>query len=75
MEKDPKKIDNFIDSLELFGIGASWGGFESLILQADLKKIRYFEKFKNSTLIRLAIGLENPDDLIEDLNNAFIKLN
>ena len=74
-EKDPKKIDNFIDSLELFGIGASWGGFESLVLQADLKKIRYFEKFKNSTLIRLAIGLENPDDLIDDLNNAFMKLN
>ena len=73
-EKDPKKIDKFIDSLELFGIGASWGGFESLVLQADLEKIRNFESFKNSTLIRLAIGLENPDDLIDDLNKAFNQL-
>ena len=75
LEKNPKKIDKFIDSLELFGIGASWGGFESLVLQADLEDIRKFENFKNSTLIRLAIGLENPDDLINDLNNAFTKLN
>lgn len=74
-EKDPKKIDKFIDSLELFGIGASWGGFESLILHADLKNIRYFDNFKHSTLIRLAIGLENPEDLIDDLNKALNKLN
>ena len=71
---EQRKIDKFIDSLELFGIGASWGGFESLVLQADLEQIRNFESFKNSTLIRLAIGLENPDDLIDDLNKAFNKL-
>ena len=71
---DQKRVDKFIDSLKLFGIGASWGGFESLVLQADLKKIRQFNSFNKSTLIRLGIGLEDPDDLIEDLNNAFKKL-
>ena len=71
---EQSKIDKFIDSLELFGIGASWGGFESLVLPAEVKKIRRFDTFKNSALIRLAIGLENPDDLIDDLNRSFAKL-
>jgi len=39
-----------------------------------LKKIRQFKSFNKSTLIRLGIGLEDPDDLIEDLNNALKKL-
>ena len=38
-EKNLKKIDKFIDNLKFFGIGASWGGFESLILESDLNKI------------------------------------
>ena len=74
-EKNLKKIDKFIDNLKFFGIGASWGGFESLILESDLNKIRKFKTFQNRTLIRLAIGLEEPEDLIADLREAFKKIN
>ena len=74
-EKNLKKIDKFIDALKLFGIGASWGGFESLILEADLDKIRHFKTFQNRKLIRLAIGLEEPEDLIADLRQAFKEIN
>ena len=70
-KKSSKKIDKFVDALQLFGIGASWGGFESLILEADLDKIRHFKTFQNRKLIRLAIGLEEPEDLIADLRQAF----
>ena len=69
--KDLEKVDRFIDNLNLFGIGASWGGFESLVLEADLEQIRDHKTFKDGTLIRLAIGLEDPNDLINDLSLAF----
>ena len=72
---DIKTVDKFIDSLELFGIGASWGGFESLVLEADIHKIRNHKTYKNGTLIRLAIGMENPKDLMDDLDQAFKKIN
>ena len=68
-------VDKFIDSLKLFGIGASWGGFESLVLEADIHKIRNHKTYKNGTLIRLAIGMENPKDLMDDLDQAFKKIN
>ena len=42
-----------------------------LILEADLDKIRNFKTFQNRKLIRLAIGLEEPEDLIADLRQAF----
>ena len=51
------------------------GGFESLILEADLDKIRKFKTFQNRKLIRLAIGLEEPEDLIADLRQAFKEIN
>jgi cystathionine beta-lyase len=59
----------FVDHLELFGIGASWGGFESL---ATLPTIpRSAKPWKaEGTLVRLHIGLEDPDDLIADLEAA-----
>ena len=41
------------------------------ILEADLDKIRHFKTFQNRKLIRLAIGLEEPEDLIADLRQAF----
>ncbi len=59
----------FVDHLELFGIGASWGGFESL---ATLPTIpRSAKPWKaEGPLVRLHIGLEDPDDLIADLEAA-----
>ncbi|GAA4719201.1 cystathionine beta-lyase [Sphingomonas lutea] len=59
----------FIDSLELFGIGYSWGGFESLVLPAD--PVRTVSEPPAANLVRLHVGLEDPRDLIADLANAF----
>ncbi|MEZ5713293.1 MAG: cystathionine beta-lyase [Sphingobium sp.] len=65
----------FIDSLRHFGIGYSWGGYESLALPVDLHSIRTAKKWTvQEPLIRLHIGLENCEDLIEDLEQAFRKL-
>ena len=55
----------FVDRLELFGIGYSWGGYESLALPVDPRRTVAQAPAKN--LVRLHIGLEDPDDLIADL--------
>lgn len=67
-----------VDSLELFGIGYSWGGFESLALPFDPASIRDASPWprtgwnENDRLgIRLSIGLEDPADLIADLERGF----
>jgi cystathionine beta-lyase len=57
-----------IDALELFGIGFSWGGFESLVIPADPERMRTAVPWSaEGPLVRLHIGLEDPDDLIADL--------
>lgn len=62
---DPAKL---VDRLELFGIGYSWGGFESLAMVA--KPYRTVSAPPVSKLVRIHIGLEDPDDLIADLASA-----
>jgi cystathionine beta-lyase len=58
----------FIDGLGLFGIGASWGGFESLAILAHVDAIRTAIPWRaEGPLVRLHIGLEDADDLIADL--------
>ncbi|MEH6477971.1 MAG: PLP-dependent transferase, partial [Sneathiella sp.] len=65
----------FMDHLELFGMGYSWGGFESLVIYADPSSYRTATKWDNTNpLIRLHIGLEDPDDLIADLKAGFDRL-
>jgi cystathionine beta-lyase len=59
----------FVNSLELFGIGFSWGGYESLVLPVDPH--RTVSKAPAPNLVRLHIGLEDADDLIADLAAAF----
>ncbi|MEH6756089.1 MAG: cystathionine beta-lyase [Parasphingorhabdus sp.] len=62
----------FIDALTIFGIGYSWGGFESLALPVDPAKHRTATDWTmTGALVRLHIGLEDPDDLIDDLAKAF----
>jgi cystathionine beta-lyase len=60
-----------IDALQLFGIGYSWGGYESLAVPADPERIRTATDWRpEGPLVRLHIGLEDVDDLIEDLAQA-----
>ena len=65
----------FIDALALFGIGASWGAYESLAIPFDCAKFRSATKWNpGGPAVRLHIGLEDPDDLIEDLEQGLAKL-
>ena len=60
-----------IDTLDLFGIGYSWGGFESLAIPADPARIRTIApRDYAGPLVRLQIGLEDPTDLIADLDRG-----
>lgn len=67
-------LDGFIDELKLFGIGASWGGYESLIMPVSPNRqtTNQWDQFQNS-MVRLHIGLEDPEDLIEDLKYSLNK--
>ena len=60
-----------IDALEHFGIGYSWGGYESLAIPADPGRIRTATEWKaEGPVVRLQIGLEDTDDLIADLERG-----
>ena len=63
-----------IDGYELFGLGYSWGGFESLVVPADLRNGRSIRRWSGGPLVRYNIGLEHPDDLIRDLAAGFARL-
>jgi len=60
-----------IDALDLFGIGYSWGGYESLALPVDPARHRTATRWDAGPLVRLSIGLEDPADLIADLDRGF----
>jgi len=69
------RINAMLDSMRLFGMGWSWGGFESLIIPI------YPERVQTATVwapggpcLRLAIGLEDADDLIADLEQGIARL-
>jgi cysteine-S-conjugate beta-lyase len=62
----------FVDALTLFGIGASWGGYESLIIPFDCTAVRTATQWApGGPTVRLHIGLEAVDDLIADLERGF----
>ena len=65
----------FVDALQLFGIGSSWGGFESLVTVVHAEHYRTATQWNpGGPTVRLHIGLEDPADLIADLEQAFEKL-
>lgn len=68
-------VDAFVDGLELFGIGFSWGGYESLILPFDCSGVRSATRWAaEGPALRLSIGLEDVADLKEDLEAGFARL-
>ena len=71
-EQSKNKVYKMIDNLKLFKLGFSWGGYESLILPVFPKNERKIAKWKEKgILLRLHVGLENVDDLINDLFKSF----
>ena len=74
---DPAASGQLADALDLFGIGYSWGGFESLALPVFPKEYREVMEAPGGgarPMLRLSIGLEDPDDLIADLANGLSQL-
>jgi cystathionine beta-lyase len=64
-----------LDGLELFGLGYSWGGYESLVLPFDCKSYRTATPWRTEgPALRFSIGLEDIDDLKEDLDAGFARL-
>jgi cystathionine beta-lyase len=69
------QVDAFIDALRLFGIGASWGGFESLVQPTNPARLRTATRWQaEGPTLRFHIGLEDPRDLIADLANGFARM-
>jgi cystathionine beta-lyase len=66
---DSAARDRLIDSLELFGIGYSWGGFESLAVPSEPIRTATDPQW-DGPMVRIQIGLEDPTDLIDDLAKA-----
>jgi cystathionine beta-lyase len=68
-------ISAFLNGMELFGMGYSWGGYESLILPTDPEKLRTASTWSaRGPLIRIHAGLEDVGDLIADLERGLTRL-
>jgi cystathionine beta-lyase len=67
-------VDAMLNSLRLFGMGASFGGFESLAIPMDSTRLRTLTKSPDSRYVRLHVGLEDPADLIADLEQGLGRL-
>jgi cystathionine beta-lyase len=67
-----ERVNAMLNSLELFGMGWSWGGFESLIIPTFPERTRAVTKWNAAgPCLRLAVGLDDPHYLIEDLEKGF----
>ena len=70
-----EKVERFVESLELFTLGYSWGGFESLVTLADLDRYgRTAVPWTGGPVVRLQIGLEDPQDLLDDLRQGLARI-
>lgn len=64
----------FVDGLRCFALGYSWGGYESLVVPANLRGARTVRPWTGGPLVRLQVGLEEPADLIADLAEGFERI-
>lgn len=71
LDGEERDAEAFLNALRLFGLGHSWGGFESLAAFGELDHCRTVKPWTEGPVLRLHIGLENVDDLIEDLERGF----
>ncbi len=70
-----KQVAAMLDGFRLFGLGFSWGGYESLLIDCNEQGNRTAVPWTDpGVLLRLSIGLEHPDDLIADLDDGFARL-
>ena len=68
-------LDSALSSLKVFAIGASWGGVRSLIAPMSVKSDRLVRTWPDApTMLRISIGLEDPEDLWADLATLFGEL-
>lgn len=75
-DHDEAALARMIDGYRLFGLGASWGGFESLVLHQKPEQFRTAVPWRGpGLLVRFHIGLEDPEDLMADLAAGFDRLN
>jgi cystathionine beta-lyase len=72
-EYSETQLAAFIDSLELFHLGFSWGGYKSLLTASKVKRATP-SRYAGKTIIRLNIGLEDGEDLISDLEQGLTQL-
>jgi cystathionine beta-lyase len=72
----PEAMAAMLDSLENFSMGYSWGGYESLILPINIGKARTATKWEygDNTAFRISVGLEDLEDLLQDLDDGFKRL-
>jgi len=69
-------LEAMVNHFKYFGMGASWGGYESLCMPTSPEKMRTVTPWEpGGQCMRIHVGLEDVDDLIEDLANAFDRLN
>jgi cystathionine beta-lyase len=70
-----KALAAMLDGLDLFGLGYSWGGYESLVLPFDCKTYRTATRWApDGPALRFSVGLEDMEDLKDDLENGFARL-
>ncbi|QEE47731.1 cystathionine beta-lyase [Rhizobium sp. WL3] len=70
-EKIKPKAHAFLDALQIFGLGWSWGGYESLAVLVNLDDRKIRKGPTDGAVIRLQIGLENVEDIMADLDRGF----
>jgi cystathionine beta-lyase len=70
----PEQVERMLDGMRLFGMGYSWGGYESLMIRADLKNCRTARPWHAvGRTLRISAGLEDPEDLIADLDDGLAR--
>lgn len=74
-DADQAQVDRFVGALKLFGLGYSWGGYESLVTQVEQRGTRTVADWsQRGLMLRLHVGLEDVEELIGDLGAGFSAL-